>query len=122
MSACVGISTRKVDSWTFAFGTGLAGIAGCAISLIGNVDPEVGKTYIVESFMVVVVGGVGKLAGTVFSALGIGVITKILEPLIGGTGGSIYAKLTILMVIILFLQVKPTGLFPAKGRAAEVGT
>lgn len=122
MSACVGISTRKVDSWTFAFGTGLAGIAGCAISLIGNVDPEVGKTYIVESFMVVVVGGVGKLAGTVFSALGIGVFTKILEPVIGGTGGSIYAKLTILMVIILFLQVKPTGLFPAKGRAAEVGT
>jgi urea transport system permease protein len=122
MSACVGISTRKVDSWTFAFGTGLAGIAGCAISLIGNVDPEVGKTYIVESFMVVVVGGVGKLAGTVFSALGIGVFSKILEPVIGGTGGSIYAKLTILMVIILFLQVKPTGLFPAKGRAAEVGT
>jgi urea transport system permease protein len=122
MSACVGISTRKVDSWTFAFGTGLAGIAGCAISLIGNVDPEVGKTYIVESFMVVVVGGVGKLAGTVFSALGIGVLSKILEPVIGGTGGSIYAKLTILMVIILFLQVKPTGLFPAKGRAAEVGT
>jgi urea transport system permease protein len=72
--------------------------------------------------MVVVVGGVGKLAGTVFSALGIGVFSKILEPVIGGTGGSIYAKLTILMVIILFLQVKPTGLFPAKGRAAEVGT
>jgi len=121
MSACVGISTRKVDSWTFAFGTGLAGIAGCAISLIGNVDPTVGKTYIVESFMVVVVGGVGKLAGTVLSALGIGVFTKILEPVIGGTGGSIYAKLFILGAIILFLQVRPTGLFPAKGRAAEVG-
>jgi len=122
MSACVGISTRRVDSWTFAFGTGLAGIAGCAISLIGNVDPTVGKTYIVESFMVVVVGGVGKLAGTVFSALGIGVVTKILEPIIGGTGGSIYAKLFVLAAIILFLQVRPTGLFPAKGRAAEVGT
>ena len=122
MSACVGISTRKVDSWTFAFGTGLAGIAGCAISLIGNVDPTVGKTYIVESFMVVVVGGVGKLAGTVVSALGIGVFNKILEPIIGGTGGSIYAKLFVLGAIILFLQVRPTGLFPAKGRAAEVGT
>jgi len=118
MSACVGISTRKVDSWTFAFGTGLAGIAGCAISLISNVDPEVGKSYIVESFMVVVVGGVGKLAGTVVSALGIGMISKILEPIIGGTGGSIYAKLFILMAIIVFLQVRPTGLFPAKGRAA----
>jgi len=122
MSSCVGISTRTVDSWTFAFGTGLAGIAGCAISLIGNVDPTVGKTYIVESFMVVVVGGVGKLAGTVLSALGIGVLTKIFEPLIGGTGGSIYAKLFILGAIILFLQVRPTGLFPAKGRAAEVGS
>jgi urea transport system permease protein len=86
------------------------------------VDPTVGKTYIVESFMVVVVGGVGKLAGTVFSALGIGVVTKILEPIIGGTGGSIYAKLFVLAAIILFLQVRPTGLFPAKGRAAEVGT
>lgn len=122
MSACVGISTRKVDSWTFAFGTGLAGIAGCAISLIGNVDPEVGKSFIVESFMVVVVGGVGKLAGTVVSALGIGVFNKILEPLIGGTGGSIYAKLFILAAIIVFLQVRPTGLFPAKGRSAEAGT
>ena len=122
MSACVGISTRKVDSWTFAFGTGLAGIAGCAISLIGNVDPEMGKSFIVESFMVVVAGGVGKLAGTVVSALGIGVFNKILEPLIGGTGGSIYAKLFILAAIIVFLQVRPKGLFAAKGRAAEAGT
>jgi urea transport system permease protein len=119
MSACVGISTRKVDSWTFAFGSALAGIAGCAISLISNVDPEVGKSYIVESFMVVVVGGVGNLAGTVVSALGIGMLSKILEPLIGGTGGAIYGKLFILVGIILFLQVKPTGLFPAKGRAAD---
>jgi len=122
MSACVGISTRTVDSWTFAFGTGLAGVAGSAISVIGSVDPEVGKNYIVEAFMVVVLGGVGKLAGTVVSALGIGVATKILEPIIAGTGGSIYAKLFVLAAIILFLQVRPTGLFPAKGRAAEVGT
>ena len=122
MSACVGIATHKVDSWTFAFGTGLAGVAGSAISVIGSVDPEVGKTYIVEAFMVVVVGGVGKLAGTVLSALGIGVVSKILEPIIAGTGGSIYSKLFVLGAIILFLQVRPTGLFPAKGRAAEVGT
>jgi urea transport system permease protein len=122
MSSCVGIATHKVDSWTFAFGTGLAGVAGSAISVIGSVDPEVGKNYIVEAFMVVVVGGVGKLAGTVVSAMGIGVATKILEPIIAGTGGSIYSKLFVLATIILFLQVRPTGLFPAKGRAAEVGT
>jgi len=122
MSSCVGIATHKVDSWTFAFGTGLAGVAGSAISVIGSVDPEVGKNYIVEAFMVVVVGGVGKLAGTLLSALGIGVSSKILEPIIAGTGGSIYAKLFVLAAIILFLQVRPTGLFPAKGRAAEVGT
>lgn len=119
MSACLGISTRRVDGWTFALGAGLAGLAGCALSLVGNVDPEMGKTYIVDSFMVVVVGGVGKLAGTIVSALGIGMFNKILEPMIGGTGGAIYAKLFILSAIILFLQRKPSGLFPAKGRAAE---
>lgn len=119
MSACLGISTRRVDAWTFAFGAGLAGLAGCALSLVGNVDPEMGKTYIVDSFMVVVVGGVGKLAGTVVSAMGIGMLNKILEPMIGGTGGAIYAKIFILAAIILFLQRKPSGLFPAKGRAAE---
>ncbi|NKE69654.1 urea ABC transporter permease subunit UrtB [Candidatus Manganitrophus noduliformans] len=119
MSACLGISTRRVDGWTFALGAGLAGLAGCALSLVGNVDPEMGKTYIVDSFMVVVVGGVGKLAGTVVSAFGIGMLNKILEPMIGGTGGAIYAKIFILAAIILFLQRKPSGLFPAKGRAAE---
>ena len=119
MSACLGISTRKVDSWTFALGAGVAGLAGCAISLVGNVDPEMGKTYIVDSFMVVVVGGVGKLAGTVVSALGIGMANKVLEPLIGGTGGAIYAKLFILAAIILFLQRKPSGFFPAKGRDSD---
>ena len=120
MSACLGISTRKVDSWTFALGAGLAGLAGCALSLVGSVDPEMGKTYIVDSFMVVVVGGVGNLLGTIFSAMGIGMLNKVLEPIIGGTGGVIYAKLTILALVILFLQRKPSGLFPAKGRAAEV--
>ncbi|HEY4485005.1 MAG TPA: urea ABC transporter permease subunit UrtB, partial [Nitrospiria bacterium] len=119
ISACMGISTRRVDGWTFALGAGLAGIAGCALSLIGNVDPEMGRTYIVDSFMVVVVGGVGKLMGTVVSAMGIGMLNKILEPAIGGTGGAIYAKLILLGGIILFLQRKPSGLFPAKGRAAD---
>jgi urea transport system permease protein len=119
MSACLGISTRRIDGWTFALGAGLAGVAGCALSLVGNVDPEMGKTYIVDSFMVVVVGGVGKLAGTIVSAFGIGMLNKILEPMIGGTGAVIYAKLFILAAIILFLQRKPSGLFPAKGRAAE---
>lgn len=119
MSACLGISTRRVDSWTFALGAGLAGLAGCALSLIGNVDPEMGKTYIVDSFMVVVVGGVGKLAGTIISAMGIGMLNKVLEPIIGGTGGAVYAKVLILAGIILFLQRKPSGLFPAKGRGAE---
>ncbi|HLG22551.1 MAG TPA: urea ABC transporter permease subunit UrtB [Candidatus Manganitrophaceae bacterium] len=119
MSACLGISTPKVDGLTFALGAGMAGLAGCALSLVGNVDPEMGKTYIVDSFMVVVVGGVGKLSGTVASAMGIGMLNKILEPVIGGTGGAIYAKLILLAGIILFLQRKPSGLFPAKGRAAE---
>lgn len=119
MSACLGIHIHRVDGWTFALGAGLAGVAGCALSLIGNVDPEMGKTYIVESFMVVVVGGVGTLAGTMISSLGIGMLTKIFEPIIGGTGGAVYAKLVILTAIILFLQRRPSGLFQAKGRVQE---
>jgi len=119
MSSCLGISARRVDGWTFALGAGLAGLAGCGLSLIGNVDPEMGKTYIVDSFMVVVVGGVGKLMGTVAAAFGIGMLNKIFEPIIGGTGGAIYAKVLILVAVILFLQMKPSGLFPAKGRGAD---
>ncbi len=120
MAACLGISTRRIDAVTFALGTGLAGIAGCALSLIGTVDPEVGKTYIVDSFMVVVLGGVGKLLGAVVASFGIGLSNKILEPAIGGTAAAIYAKVAILGIVIWFLQWRPTGLFPAKGRAAEV--
>src|SRR5919197_1936571 len=118
MAACMGISARKVDTLTFALGTALAGLAGCALSLIGTVDPEVGKTYIVDSFMVVVLGGVGKLLGTVLASLGVGVSNKILEPAIGGTAAAVYAKVGILVLVILFLQLKPTGLFPAKERLA----
>jgi len=118
MAACMGISARKVDALTFALGTALAGLAGCALSLIGTVDPEVGKTYIVDSFMVVVLGGVGKLLGTVLASFGVGMSNKMLEPAIGGTAAAVYAKVGILVLVILFLQLKPTGLFPAKERLA----
>ncbi len=116
MAACMGISARKVDTLTFGLGTALAGLAGCALSLIGTVDPEVGKTYIVDSFMVVVLGGVGKLLGTVLASFGVGMSNKLLEPAIGGTASAVYAKVGILVLVILFLQLKPTGLFPAKER------
>ena len=116
MAACVGIATHKVDALTFALGTSLAGLAGCALSLIGTVDPEVGKTYIVDSFMVVVLGGVGKLFGTVLASGGVGMSNKLLEPLIGGTAAAVYAKVSILVLVIIFLQMRPTGLFPAKER------
>lgn len=112
MSACLGIPTKKVDSLAFFLGTGIAGIAGWAITLIGNVVPNMGQSYIVDSFLVVVTGGVGKLLGTIWSGLGIGFMTKFLEP----TFEAVYAKVIILGIIILFLQNKPTGLFPAKGR------
>src|SRR6266571_1317449 len=118
MAACMGISARKIDTLTFALGTALAGVAGCALSLIGTVDPEVGKTYIVDSFMVVVLGGVGKLLGTVLASFGVGMSNKVLEPAIGGTAAAVYAKVGILILVILFLQLKPTGLFPAKERLA----
>jgi urea transport system permease protein len=120
MAACVGISTRRVDALTFALGTALAGVGGCALSLIGTVDPEVGRTYIVDSFMVVVLGGVGKLLGTVLASFGIGMSNKLLEPAIGGTASAVYAKVGILALVIFILQLRPTGLFPAKERATEV--
>jgi urea transport system permease protein len=118
MASCMGISARRVDTLTFAMGTALAGLAGCALSLIGTVDPEVGKTYIVDSFLVVVLGGVGKLFGTVLAAFGVGMSNKFLEPAIGGTAAAVYAKVGILVLVIFFLQLKPTGLFPAKERTA----
>jgi urea transport system permease protein len=118
MAAALGVSTRRVDALTFALGTGLAGVAGCALSLIGTVDPEVGKTYIVDSFMVVVLGGVGQLAGTVAASVAIGLANKLLEPAIGGTAAAIYAKVAILALVIAALQWRPTGLFAARGRVA----
>jgi len=118
MAACLGVSTRRVDAVTFSLGTALAGVAGCALALIGTVDPEVGKTYIVDSFMVVVLGGVGKLVGTVVAAVCIGVSNKLIEPAIGGTAAAVYAKVAVLVIVIWFLQWRPTGLFAQRGRAA----
>ena len=115
MSACLGISTEKIDALTFFIGSGIAGIAGCCITLIGNVVPDMGQTYVVDSFLVVVTGGVGNLFGSVVAGLGIGQLTKILEPVFQ----AVYGKVIILVIIILFLQFKPRGLFPAKGRIAE---
>jgi len=115
MSACLGIPTRKVDAYTFAFGSGLAGVAGCALTLVGNVEPGLGQNYIVDSFMVVVTGGVGKLAGTIVAAMGIGGLNKLLEP----SFGAVYGKVCILVLVILFLQWRPAGLFALKGRNAD---
>lgn len=115
MSACLGIDTKRVAALTFFFGSGLAGIAGCAMTLIGNVVPDMGQTYIVDSFLVVVTGGVGKIVGTIVSGLGIGFFTKVLEAFFQ----AVYGKVCILVFIMLFMQYKPKGLFPYKGRLAE---
>lgn len=115
MSACLGIPTRSVDAYTFAFGSGLAGVAGWALTLVGNVEPGLGQNYIVDSFMVVVTGGVGKLAGTIIASLSIGGLNKVLEPSLG----AVYGKVVILVLVILFLQRRPSGLFAVKGRHAD---
>jgi urea transport system permease protein len=123
MSSCLGVATGRVDAFTFAMGAGVAGMAGCALSQLGTVGPGLGQTYIVDAFMVVVVGGVGRLLGTVIAAFGIGGVNKLLEVLIGGVlpiGGPILSKVAVLSLIILFLQKKPSGLFAIKGRHAEV--
>jgi urea transport system permease protein len=115
MSACLGVRAGAVDALTFAIGAGLAGLAGCALTQIGNVGPSLGQNYIVDSFMVVVTGGVGKLAGTLLAAAGIGELNKVIEPALG----AVFAKVAILVAVMLFLQRRPAGLFAAKGRNAE---
>ena len=115
MSSCLGVRAGSVDALTFAIGAGLAGLAGSALTQIGNVGPSLGQNYIVDSFMVVVTGGVGKLAGTLLAAAGIGELNKIIEPALG----AVFAKVAILIAVILFLQRRPAGLFAAKGRNAE---
>src|SRR5271166_2479366 len=115
MAAAMGISTAQIDMLAFGLGSGVAGIAGVALSQIDNVSPNLGQGYIIDSFMVVVFGGVGKLWGTAFGALTIGIANKILEPLIGAVQGQI----VLLVVIILFIQRRPRGLFALRGRAVE---
>jgi len=136
MSSCLGIPTESVDALTFLVGSGLAGVAGVAVTLLGSVGPNLGGNYIVDCFMVVVLGGVGKLLGTVLAALGIGVLSYVL-----GSGSLLLvwpampaglnefitffattsmAKVLVFILIVLFLQFRPAGLFPPKGRMAEV--
>ncbi len=115
MSSCLGVRAGVVDATTFAFGAGLAGLAGCALTQIGNVGPSLGQNYIVDSFMVVVTGGVGKLAGTILAAAGIGGLTKGIEPALG----AVFGKVAMLIGVILFLQRRPAGLFATRGRNAE---
>ena len=122
MARSLGVNTRRVDRFTFAFGAGLAGVAGYAWTLIGGVTPDMGQTnFIVDSFLVVVVGGVGELLGVVFSGLGIGLLTKVVEPmeLWCFTVGAIWAKVFVLVCVVAFIQFKPAGLFAPKGRLAD---
>ncbi|MFM7528738.1 MAG: ABC transporter permease subunit, partial [Nodosilinea sp.] len=138
MSACLGIPTERVDALTFALGSGLAGIAGCAVTLLGSVGPNLGGNYIVDAFMVVVVGGVGKLVGSIVAALVIGVATYLIgsgslvllippgdlfKPLVDFFtffATTSMAKVMVFALIIAFLQVRPAGMFPQKGRSVEV--
>ena len=116
MAACMGVKTQKVNMLTFGFGSGLAGLAGAFLSQIGNVGPSLGQNYIVDAFMTVVVGGVGNLIGTVISALGIGVIDQSLQQILLNP---VLGKILVLVVIILFLQWRPAGIFVTKSRSLE---
>ncbi len=115
MAAAMGIRTPWIDALTFGLGSGVAGMAGVALSQIDNVSPNLGQGYIIDSFMVVVFGGVGNLWGTVVSALTLGIVNKFLEPI----AGAVLGKILVLVLLILFIQRKPRGLFPLKGRAVE---
>src|SRR4029078_4737866 len=133
MASALGVRTPKVDMMAFGLGSGIAGLAGCAPSAVGHVGPDlrpsdivalselvnvvpgVGQSYIVDSFMVVVLGGVGQLAGTVYAALGLGVMNKFLE----AWQGAVLAKIVVLVFIIIFIQKRPQGLFALKGRTVE---
>ncbi len=115
MASSMGIRTGTVDALTFGLGSGIAGIAGVALSQIDNVSPNLGQSYIVDSFMVVVFGGVGNLLGTFFGAMSLGLVNKFLEPF----AGAVLGKIFILIALILFIQYRPRGLFALKGRAVE---
>ena len=115
MASCVGVNTARIDMLAFSLGAGIAGLAGCALSQVGNVGPDLGQGYIVDSFMVVVLGGVGQLAGTVYAALGLGILNKLLED----WAGAVLAKIMVLVFIVVFIQKRPQGMFAIKGRSAE---
>ncbi len=115
MARAMGVRSEWVDAMTFGLGSGVAGIAGVALSQLTNVGPNLGQSYIIDSFMVVVFGGVGNLWGTLVSGMSLGVANKFLEP----WSGAVLAKILVLVFIILFIQKRPRGLFPQKGRAAE---
>ncbi|WP_454915773.1 urea ABC transporter permease subunit UrtB [Xanthobacter sediminis] len=115
MAAAMGIRTGRIDALTFGLGSGIAGIAGVALSQIDNVSPNLGQGYIIDSFMVVVFGGVGNLWGTLVGAFTLGVANKLLEPF----AGAVLGKIVLLVAIILFIQKRPRGLFALKGRAVE---
>ncbi len=115
MAAALGVRTDRVNMMTFAYGSGLAGMAGACLSQIGNVSPALGQYHIVDCFMIVVLGGVGSLVGTVSASMGVGLTNQILEPWLG----SVLAKITVLVAIILFLQWRPAGLFVTRSRSLE---
>jgi urea transport system permease protein len=115
IASVMGIPTARIDALTFGLGSGIAGMAGVALSQIGNVSPNLGTIYIVDSFLVVVLGGVGSLMGTLVGAMGLGIVNKMLEPF----AGAVLGQVVVLVAIILFIQKRPRGLFALKGRAAE---
>jgi urea transport system permease protein len=115
MSACMGIKTRTVDAFTFAIGSGIAGVAGCAVSLLGSIGPSTGQNYIVDAFMVVVLGGIGSLSGTIAGALMIGLTNPLFEYVTTSSMG----KVIVFTLVIIFLQWKPSGLFSLKTRALD---
>jgi urea transport system permease protein len=124
MAAALGVGTRRVDAITFAFGAGLAGLAGVAVPMYDKINPGMGGDYVVESFMVVVVGGVGKLAGVVWAGLGLGFVRKYLEPALQyipmfDSSASVIGRVVVLAMIVAFLQWRPSGIFPPKGRLAD---
>jgi urea transport system permease protein len=115
MARAMGVHSRRVDTLTFGLGAGIAGIAGVALSQLTNVGPNMGQAYIIDSFMVVVFGGVGNLWGTLIGGMTLGIANKLLEP----WAGAVLAKILVLIFIILFIQKRPQGLFPQRGRAVE---
>jgi len=115
MAKAMGIRTEWVDAMTFGLGSGIAGVAGVALSQLTNVGPDLGQSYIIDSFMVVVFGGVGNLWGSLIGGTSMGVVNQLLEP----WAGAVLAKIFVLVALILFIQARPRGLFPQKGRAAE---